>query len=61
MVVLSAYHIHTCRGQKTALDPLELELGTTVSCHVSPDHLEEQPVFLTIEKHFHPDAMSLKC
>jgi hypothetical protein len=44
----------TCRGQKRALDPLELELQMVVSCLVwmlgtKLGPLEEQPLLLTPE------------
>jgi hypothetical protein len=48
---MSVHHAHGCelRSQRRALDPLGLELQMVVSCHVTAQPLEEQPVLLTTD------------
>jgi hypothetical protein len=58
---VSMHYIH--RGQKRALDPLELELQMVISCHVGAEteltSLEEQLVLLTSEPSLHTKLMIL--
>ena len=56
---MSVYDMHACSahgGQKRAVEPLEVELQTVVSCHVGARNqtqvLEEQLVF-SAEPSFH--------
>ena len=55
---VSMHYIH--RGQKRALDPLELELQMVISCaETELTSLEEQLVLLTAEPSLHTKLMIL--